>query len=162
MERLTNGGDALSGQLERVSGMDAAALRRLWPERRGSGAGSTAPTFLSARLMRLALAWEIQTDVLGGEQKPVARAWDRIAAARAAGASPGEAMRGAPQPAVPAGTRLIRTWQGQAHEVWVRPDGGVAWRGRTYRSLSAVARVITGTNRNGPAFFGLRGAQGGQ
>ena len=161
MARSTNGGDALSGELERVSGMDAAALRRLWPERRGSVAGSTAPTFLSARLMRLALAWEIQADVLGGEQKPVARVWDRVAAARSAGASSGEAMRGAPQPAVPAGTRLIRTWQGQTHEVWVRPDG-VAWRGRTYRSLSAVARTITGTNRNGPAFFGLRDAQGGR
>ena len=42
-----------NSRLERVSGMDAAALRRLWPERRGSVAGSTAPTFLSARLAAL-------------------------------------------------------------------------------------------------------------
>ena len=62
--------------------------------------------------------------------------------------------------ALPEGTRLIRDWQGKTHEVSVlNPNDGrdhFLWNGRQYRSLSAIAKQITGTNRNGPAFFGLR------
>ena len=53
------------------------------------------------------------------------------------------------------GTRLIREWNGQPHEV-TAVQGGFAYRGRRYRSLSAVAELITGTHWNGPAFFGVR------
>ena len=54
-----------------------------------------------------------------------------------------------------AGTRLLREWQGVEHTVTVLADG-YEWQGRPYRSLSAIARAITGTRWNGPAFFGLR------
>jgi hypothetical protein len=54
-----------------------------------------------------------------------------------------------------AGTRLIREWNGQCHEVTV-VSGGFAYRGRRYRSLTAIAELITGTHWNGPAFFGVR------
>lgn len=53
------------------------------------------------------------------------------------------------------GTRLVRQWKGVAHEVTVI-EGGFEYQGRRYRSLSAVARAITGTRWNGPLFFGLR------
>jgi Protein of unknown function (DUF2924) len=53
------------------------------------------------------------------------------------------------------GTRLIREWQGVPHEVTVI-EGGFEHQGRRYRSLSAVARAITGTQWSGPLFFGLR------
>lgn len=53
------------------------------------------------------------------------------------------------------GTRLIREWDGQRHEVTV-VHGGFEYRGRRYRSLSAIAKLITGTHWNGPRFFGLR------
>lgn len=53
------------------------------------------------------------------------------------------------------GTRLVREWKGMAHEVTVI-EGGFEYQGRRYRSLSAVARAITGTRWNGPLFFGLR------
>ena len=53
------------------------------------------------------------------------------------------------------GTLLIREWDGERHEVTVREDC-FEYRGMPYRSLSAVARKITGTRWNGPAFFGLR------
>lgn len=60
-----------------------------------------------------------------------------------------------------AGTRLIREWQGVEHTVTVLADG-FEYQGRPYKSLSAVARAITGTRWNGPLFFGLRRAgQGG-
>ena len=53
------------------------------------------------------------------------------------------------------GTVLSREWGGQHHRVMVL-DGGFAWQGRTYRSLSEIAKAITGTKWNGPRFFGLR------
>lgn len=54
------------------------------------------------------------------------------------------------------GTRLLRTWKEPHHEVIVLPDNQYMWQGETYASLSKIAREITGTRRNGPAFFGLR------
>jgi hypothetical protein len=53
------------------------------------------------------------------------------------------------------GTVLTREWSGQHHRVMVL-DGGFAWEGRTYSSLSEIAKVISGTKWNGPRFFGLR------
>ncbi len=58
-----------------------------------------------------------------------------------------------------AGTRLIRDWQGVEHTVTVLTDG-FEYEGRPYRSLSAVARAITGTRWNGLVFFGLKTQQG--
>jgi hypothetical protein len=54
-----------------------------------------------------------------------------------------------------AGTRLIREWKGVEHTVTVMQDG-YEWQGRPYKSLSAVARAITGTRWNGLVFFGLK------
>lgn len=54
-----------------------------------------------------------------------------------------------------AGTRLVREWQGVDHTVTVRRDG-FEWQGRPYKSLSAIARAITGTRWNGWLFFGLK------
>ena len=54
-----------------------------------------------------------------------------------------------------AGTRLIREYRGVEHTVTVMNDG-YAWQGRPYRSLSAIARAITGTRWNGLVFFGIR------
>ena len=53
------------------------------------------------------------------------------------------------------GTRLLREWRGRSHEVLVLDDG-FSWQGTHYRSLSAVARKITGTPWSGPLFFGLK------
>ena len=58
-----------------------------------------------------------------------------------------------------AGTRLIREYQGVEHSVTVLHDG-YEWEGRPYKSLSAVARAITGTRWNGLVFFGLRNNRG--
>lgn len=74
---------------------------------------------------------------------------------RAEGAGPDAAVSGLAAQPIATGTRLLKTWGGETHEVIVGDDG-VTWNGRTYASLSAVARAITGTPRNGPQFFGLR------
>ena len=60
-----------------------------------------------------------------------------------------------------AGTRLIREWQGVEHCATVLDDG-FEYQGRRYKSLSAIARAITGTRWNGPLFWGLRNHRGGK
>ena len=57
------------------------------------------------------------------------------------------------------GTILVREWQGTSHHITV-VDGGFLWNGETYRSLSGIARAITGTSWNGPRFFGMRDGNG--
>ena len=57
------------------------------------------------------------------------------------------------------GTRLIREWKGVEHQVTVR-DEGFEYQGRPYKSLSAIARAITGTRWNGHVFFGLKNQRG--
>ena len=56
------------------------------------------------------------------------------------------------------GTRLVRQWQGQVHVVQVE-ERGYEYKGARYRSLSEIARLITGTRWSGPAFFGIKGKQ---
>ena len=100
---------------------------------------------------------------MGGESKSSRRSWKQIEEKRAKGASSEEAVLGVPlarSKGLPEGSRLVRTWKGRTHEVVVLTGdsgaGRFVWNDRSYRSLSAVAREITGTSRNGPAFFGLR------
>ena len=59
-----------------------------------------------------------------------------------------------------AGTRLIREWRGVEHCTTVLHDGCYEYGGRPYKSLSAVARAITGTRWNGWVFFGLKNWRG--
>jgi hypothetical protein len=58
------------------------------------------------------------------------------------------------------GTQMIRQWQNTTHTVTALAEG-FEWNGRTYKSLSAVANAITGTNWNGFAFFGIKRAPSG-
>ena len=144
-------GPAQSLGIETLGMAPAKELRAIWQERRGT----SPPPTLSARLMRLALAWDLQSEGQGGEPRALRRQWQAITTRRAEGASAEEAVSGLAPAAAPEGTRLLKTWAGETHEVIVM-DKGVLWNGKTYSSLSAVARAMTGTPRNGPKFFGLR------
>ena len=66
----------------------------------------------------------------------------------------GKTKQRKPRLALLPGTRLIREWQGRRHVVDIVPEGYV-FDGKTHRSLSAVAKKITGTQWSGPRFFGL-------
>ncbi|PRY72157.1 DUF2924 domain-containing protein [Marivita geojedonensis] len=130
---------------------DAATLRRIWQETKGTAP----PKTFTARLMRLALAWGAQTALAGGESAVARRDWKRVIRARIDSRS--LKSRGGAVPAtVGDGTRILKDWGGKMHEVLTTADGGATWNGQSYSSLSAVARAMTGTNRNGPKFFGLR------
>ena len=58
-------------------------------------------------------------------------------------------------PAVKSGTRFVREWNGKTHEVLASGNGEFVYRDKAYRSLSAIAKVITGSHQSGPRFFGL-------
>ena len=64
------------------------------------------------------------------------------------------ASGGRAAPEVAAGTRLVREWNGRTIDV-IATETGMLWEGRTYRSLSAIAREVTGTPWSGPRFFGI-------
>ena len=98
------------------------------------------PRHRSADLLRRVLAWRIQADIYGGFDAATRRMIERDGPVQIA-----------PVP----GMRLAREWAGARHEVVVI-ESGVVYEGVTYRSLSAVARHITGMHWNGPRFFGLR------
>ena len=66
-----------------------------------------------------------------------------------------DAQKPAPPISLTAGTRLVREWRGVTYTVLVHADG-FEWNGRRYRSLTIVAREITGAHWSGPRFFGLR------
>ena len=99
---------------------------------------------VSAALLRLALAWEYQARASGGLPRETTRKLDQLAAARTTTRS------------VQPGMRLVREWNGKAHVVMVGDDGVIRWNERDWRSLSEVAKAITGTHWSGPAFFGLK------
>lgn len=129
---------------------DAATLRRLWADAKGTAP----PKTFTARLMRQELAWDAQAAGKSRETTKVRREWDRIIKERNKKGS--SQQDESPQHLkVAAGTRFLKDWGGITHEVLMVEDGAT-WNGQRYSSLSAVARAMTGTNRNGPKFFGLR------
>ena len=143
---------AFSLNLLQLEETDAATLRRMWLEIKGS----EPPKTFTARLMRLALAWDEQAGREGPEPTKTRRDWNRIIKDRVKSVS-AELVGNTLPPAVCIGTRLLKDWGGTTHEVLVT-ETGATWNGQSYSSLSAVARAMTGTNRNGPKFFGLREA----
>ena len=92
------------------------------------------------------IAYRIQEEAFGGLDRETVKLLDRLAG----GGKPGALNR-----RLKAGTVLVREYQGERHTVTIVP-GGFSWQDRTYLSLSAIAREITGTPWNGPRFFGLR------
>ena len=97
------------------------------------------------------LAYQLQVKAFGGLDRATERLLDRLAEADDPTAVLASLRRRRMKP----GTELIRQWGGTAHRVVVT-EGGFAYAGQSYTSLSEIARLITGTNWNGPRFFGLR------
>ena len=130
---------------------DHAAAR---PQGR-SGARSSAPSRrgYNRRYLESRLAYRIQELAYGGLKPETVR---RLEALGEQFADRNVTRRRIRHDAMPiAGTRLLREWQGVEHTVTVLAEG-YEWQGRPYRSLSAIARAITGTRWNGLVFFGLK------
>ncbi|WP_240540037.1 DUF2924 domain-containing protein [Salinarimonas soli] len=113
-----------------------------------------APGHLTRSLLLRILAYRVQANAFGDLDRETLRFLDRIARGRRAGeATPVPPV--AETRTLKAGSQLVREHDGVMHRVTV-VEGGYAWEGTTYGSLSEVARAITGTRWNGPRFFGLR------
>ena len=113
--------------------------------------GSACPPRMSRNILVRAIACRVQERAFGGLSPLTRRRFDRAAADLAVGRIPVP-----PASKIQPGTRLLREWQGRVHEVIVL-DKGVDYRGKSWPSLSAVAREITGARWSGPRFFGLTG-----
>lgn len=127
----------VEAQVRALEPLDLEGLRQVWRERYG-----VPPELRSPDLLRRWLAWRIQAEALGGLDAETRR--------RLSG-------RSAAAPKMQPGTRLVREWKGEPHEVVVSAQG-FTYGGATHRSLSEIAREITGARWNGPRFFGLRSA----
>ncbi len=108
------------------------------------------PKSLSRDLLLRGITYKIQERAFGGLSKSLLRKLTGTGP----NASLDEHRRPSPRTVVKPGTRLVREWNGETHTVLVHADG-VEWRGTRYRSLSVVAREITGAHWSGPRFFGL-------
>jgi len=112
--------------------------------------GNPAPKRLGTDLLLRAVAYAVQAEARGGLKPALRRKLKRLARDLTQnGGSVANARLG-----YKPGTRLVRVWQGETHEVTILEED-FAWRGRRFDSLSRIAREITGTRWSGPAFFGL-------
>ncbi|NOX41050.1 MAG: DUF2924 domain-containing protein [Alphaproteobacteria bacterium] len=110
----------------------------------------------SGPYLRMRLGHRIQELTYGGLSKPARRMLDLLVD-EVEGGKVRKSMISDPRTPV-VGTRLIREWDGIEHTITVLRDG-FEWQGRQYKSLSAIARAITGTRWNGFRFFGLSGSK---
>ena len=124
-----------------LCGLSRADLIEHWVGLHGSPPIKTMTQDLLAR----GIAYEMQVRQIGGLTPAERKALTALARGRS-NPSPG---------ALKAGTRLYRSWRGVTQEVLVL-ERGYGWRGKSYASLSEVARAITGTRWSGPRFFGLQ------
>lgn len=145
----------LLARIAALPDMAAPELKKLWRELHPDG---EAPPFNRVYYVKK-LAYRLQELTYGMDSKRVEKrleAWSR----RNQDAR-GRPLRKAPPSEHPiAGTRFIREHGGEEHVVTALAQG-FEYRGKRYRSLSAVAKAITGTHWSGPLFFGLRRQNGG-
>jgi hypothetical protein len=149
--------DPIRVEIARLGDLDLDALRLRW---RKLLRASAPPHMGSSE--KLEAAYRLQANAYGDLDRATLRFLDQIARERETRRASGETRRGVPpippvdqRRSLKPGTELMREHAGTLHRVVVVEDG-FAWKGATYRSLSEVARAITGTNWNGPRFFGLR------
>ena len=136
--------EPLEESLARVAAMTINALRAQWQE----ATSSDPPSAFSKDLLARALCYRFQEEVLGGLSPATSRLLRSLIRP---GAEPPRHVK--------AGSVIVREHKGVLHEVLVVP-GGFCWQGKTYASLSTIAKRITGISWNGPRFFGLRSKKG--
>jgi len=121
--------------------MKTEQLRALWHE----VFGKPPHPKLRRELLIPIIAYRLQERALGGLKPATLRRLEAFTS----GDKPQQRRE------LQAGTRMVRQWQGKVYEV-ISVDDGYTFEGRNYRSLSEIARAITGTRWSGPAFFGLK------
>ena len=143
---------ALQAEIGRLPALSLLELRNRWK----TLFGHPAPKSLRRNFLARAVAYQMQVDAYGGLSVATRRRLREIAIAVRNGDA--NAVLGSVR--IKPGTQMIRHWQDTTHTVTALAEG-FEWNGRTYKSLSAVANAITGTNWNGFAFFGVKRAPSG-
>ncbi|WP_082520642.1 DUF2924 domain-containing protein [Rhizobium sp. Root482] len=138
-------------QLAAIKRMTVVELKTKWESLFGAPAPNNSRSYLELRL-----GYRIQELSLGGLSRETRRTLDLLADEIEGQARHRSIIADPRNPIV--GTRLVREWDGVEHTVTVLKDG-FDWQERRFKSLSAVARAITGTQWNGYRFFGLREAR---
>lgn len=131
---------AADAEAQRFKTMAVDVLRRLWIRQNGE----CPPAAMSKGLLALALAYRLQEKAFGGLDSKTRKTLRSYSG-----------RSGKSSIFIKPGSILIREYQGVVHEVEV-VSGSYRWKGQTWANLSLIARAITGTNWNGPRFFGLR------
>jgi Protein of unknown function (DUF2924) len=143
MPQSSSDRQAVEGEIDRIRSLGLDTLRNLW---RATFRTAPPPGFTKDLIARF-LCWHIQEQAFG-ELDP--RTAKHLASFTRGARPPADRPR-----RLKPGTVLVREYQGERHTVTVVANGFV-WREATYASLSTIARAITGTNWNGPRFFGLK------
>ena len=146
--------EPILARLATLKAMSVNDLKSEWQALFDAPAPNNSRSFLEGRL-----AYRIQELTYGGPDRQTRRMLDLLAD-EVDGTLTRKAQIADPRNPV-VGTKLIREWDGIAHAVTVLKEG-FEWDGRRYKSLSAVARAITGTRWNGYRFFGLRERKRGE
>lgn len=143
--------DSIATEIARLSELPLSDLRARWRTvfRR------PAPVHLSRQLLFRTLAYRLQADRFGDLDAECRRVLERLNTDPVKGAARLVTDLKRPGRTLQTGTVLTREWNGQMHQVVVKPDG-FQWDGKTYKSLSKVASAIAGSRWNGPRFFGFR------
>jgi hypothetical protein len=139
--------DALEAEIGRLPNLSLFELRDRWQRL----FGHPTPKSLRRNFLARAVAYQMQVEAYGGLSVATKRRLREIANAVQTGDA--NAMLGTSH--IKPGTQMIRQWQDSTHTVTALAEG-FEWNGRTYKSLSAVANAITGTNWNGFVFFGIK------
>ena len=128
--------------LDRLAEMPTDELKTEWARRYAAPAPN-----LSSELLRLGIAYRLQEQKLGGVSRSTKSLLRRLA-------TPPEERSGPPPRKLTIGTRLVRDWHGVGHTVTVLQNG-FEYDGKQWRSLTAIAKAISGSHCSGPGFFGL-------
>ena len=144
--------DPIPARLAALKAMSTPDLKAQWRD-----LFDAEPPLYNRKFLESRLAYRIQELAHGGLRPETVRRLERLGEELDGGRRDTRRIRADLKPM--AGTRLIREWQGVEHAVTVTADG-FEWQGRPYKSLSAIARAITGTRWNGWVFFGLKGRRG--
>jgi hypothetical protein len=141
----------VEGEIARLRDLDLAGLGTAWR----AVFGRAAPAHLPKHLVLRTLAYRLQAEAFGDLSGQTARVLDDFGRAdKDAAPLAARSSQSGPRP----GTVLVREHDGERHHVMVVQEG-YSWKGKTYPSLTKVAYAITGTNWNGPRFFGFRDKQ---